>query len=91
MQQHICTTYSEDPSPGECPGCAEVSQARAREEEPEPLYCYEHREQHAGVNVHSECEACEHERKAERSLSDEELAVFESGAVCDEHLWEQEN
>ena len=84
---HICTTYNiENARPGECPAHEEGWRFK-------PHYCHEHREWHTGGDAHDECEACEWERNHPGEYLDEEQTKekFETGAVCDGHLWEEED
>ena len=83
---HICSTYNiENPRPGECPAHEEGWHAK-------DLWCHEHREWHRDGNAHDECEACEWERNNPgKYLEDDEVKdKYQSGAVCDGHLWAEE-
>jgi hypothetical protein len=92
VSAHICTTYSIEPTPGDCPGCVDIGVIWASGEEPKDrLWCHEHMDGHEGRDIHTECEACELERNEQRTLSEDEIKEkFASGGVCDAHLWEEE-
>jgi len=80
---HICTTYSDDPQPGEC---------TAPHHGVDIGYCYEHGEVHAPENNHDECEACENERNDGREYTEEGLIhdlTGMTGSLCDEHVREE--
>lgn len=75
--KHICTTYSHDPKPGECPAHPVTR----------PTWCLEHN----AMCEHDECEACENERNGKSYEEEELIAAFTgmTGALCDDHLREE--